>query len=73
MVVIDDLQILCANSEAEKVMELYRKHNADIYLEEEMLQQTAAENINQLSGVEFESVKDIREVLENRLLEICMV
>ena len=55
MVVIDDLQILCVNSEAEKVMELYRKHNADIYLEE-MLQQTAAENINQLSGVEFERV-----------------
>ena len=56
MVVIDDLQILCDNSEAEKVMELYRKHNADIYLEEEVLQQTAAENINQLSGVEFERV-----------------
>lgn len=56
MVVIDDLQILCANSEAEQVMELYRKHNADIYLEEEVLQQTAAENINQLSGVEFERV-----------------
>lgn len=56
MVVIDDLQILCDNSEAEKVMELYRKHNADLYLEEEVLQQTAAENINQLSGVEFERV-----------------
>lgn len=56
MVVIDDLQILCANNEAEKVMELYRKHNANIYLEEELLQQTTAENINQLSGVEFERV-----------------
>lgn len=63
MVVIDDLQILCANSEAEKVMELYRKHNADIYLEEEMLQQTAAENINQLSGVEFERV--CQQLVEN--------
>lgn len=28
MVVIDALQILCTNSEAEKVMELYRKHNS---------------------------------------------
>ncbi len=63
MVVIDDLQILCVNSEAEKVMELYRKHNADIYLEEEMLQQTAAENINQLSGVEFEKV--CQQLVEN--------
>ena len=56
MVVIDDLQILCANNEAEKVVELYRKHNADIYLAEDMLQQTVVENINELSGVEFERV-----------------
>lgn len=56
MVVIDDLQILCSNDEAEKIMELYRKHNTDIYLEEELLQQTATDNINQLSGVDFEKV-----------------
>ncbi len=53
MVVIDDLQVLCSTDEAEKIMELYRKHNADIYLEEEMLQQ---KNINELSGIEFERV-----------------
>ena len=53
MVVIDDLQVLCSTDEAEKIMELYRKHNADIYLEEEMSQQ---KNINELSGIEFERV-----------------
>lgn len=63
MVVIDDLQILCTTDEAEKVMELYRKHNVDIYLEEELLQRTAADNINQLSGVEFEKV--CQQLVEN--------
>lgn len=63
MVVIDDLQILCTTDEAEKVIELYRKHNVDIYLEEELLQQTAVDNINQLSGVEFEKV--CQQIAEN--------
>lgn len=53
---INGLQVMFSLESIEKVKEFYYSHNISIIQRKEDMQQTGAENINQLSGVEFERV-----------------
>ncbi len=56
MIVINGLELLCSTELADSVRDLYVEHNMSITEEENTLSALAAENINNLSGVEFERV-----------------
>ena len=60
---INGLQVMFSLESIEKVKEFYYSHNISIIQRKEDMQQTAAENINQLSGVEFERV--CQQLVEN--------
>lgn len=60
---INGLKVMFSLESIEKVKEFYYSHNISIIQRKEDLQQTAAENINQLSGVEFERV--CQQLVEN--------
>lgn len=53
---INGLQVIFPLENIEKVKEFYFDHNMLIIQQKEDIQHTAAENINQLSGIEFEKV-----------------
>lgn len=56
LLVVNGLQIMCSTELAGKVSEIYMTHNFSVIEEENTLSALAAENINNLSGVEFERV-----------------
>ena len=56
MLVINGLELLFSTELADSVRDLYVEHNMSIIEEENTLSALAAENINNLSGVEFERV-----------------
>ncbi|MFG6378312.1 MAG: restriction endonuclease [Lachnospiraceae bacterium] len=60
---INGLQIMFSLENIEKVKEFYYNHNISVIQQKEDLQQIAVENINQLSGVEFERV--CQQLVEN--------
>lgn len=56
LLVVNGLQIMCSTELVGKVSEIYMTHNFSVIEEENTLSALAAENINNLSGVEFERV-----------------
>ncbi|MBQ3514827.1 MAG: restriction endonuclease [Lachnospiraceae bacterium] len=63
MLVINGLELLCSTELADSVRDLYIEHNMSIIEEENTLSALAAENINNLSGIEFERV--CQQLVEN--------